>query len=69
MSNDQLAEMLQPKPLTYYESMTQDGAVTVQLSQTEKAAILKAYDHGFQDLNAEELNHLYGAVAQLKQEI
>lgn len=55
--------------LSHYESLTQDGPVTVSLSRLKQVAILKAYDHGVLNLSADELEHLNGAIAALKQEI
>jgi hypothetical protein len=68
-----LAEMMAPKPLEYYRNLLQGRKETtvikVQPSNTECAAILKAYDHGIAALNKDELSILDCFMSKLKEQI
>ena len=51
------------KPLDYYRRLTNGGKLTIDLSQDEACAALKAYDYGADELTdheALELNRLLG---------
>lgn len=55
--------------LEYYKSLAAGKARTVELSQEEECAVLKAHDYGVKNLNEDELQLIDRVVSKLKDEI
>jgi|GEM_PF-6322715 len=63
---EKVAELMEPTILDSYRGITPDGPVTVNLTWTEKTAILRAYDPGLQALTETGKETLYSALVSLK---
>ncbi len=61
--------MFKPKPLTYYEDLTNGGDVQVSLNKREACIALKVHDYGVDQLNDEEKQVLYSLIGKLKDQI
>lgn len=57
------------KSLEYYKGLVAGKERTVELSQDEECAVLKAHDYGIRSLNDDELDLLDRVVSKLKDEI
>lgn len=55
--------------MSNYEGIAQDCSVTVELRAEEAAAVLKAYDYGLNQLNADQRHALDVVMAKLKDQI
>lgn len=61
-----LADLFPAQDLDYYRDLTRDMLLSVELTQDECAAVLKAYDRGLGVLNTEEADLINAMIAKLK---
>lgn len=55
--------------MSNYKGIAHDCTVTVDLSEEESAAVLKAYDYGLQNLDKEQQRALNAVISKLKDQI
>lgn len=60
-----VASLLTPTPLSYYESLVSQRAITAELAKKEQAAIIKAHDWGLAQLNDEEKELVERAISAI----
>jgi hypothetical protein len=63
---DTIEQLIKPKGLDYYRSLTQETRCSVTFSQDEAAVILKAYDRGVKALSFQEAAIMDAVIAELK---
>lgn len=61
--------IFKPKPLSYYEGLTDGGEVQVSLNKREASIALKVHDYGVDQLIDEEKQALYSLIGKLKDQI
>ncbi len=61
--------IFKPKPLSYYEDLTNGGDVNVSLNKREACIALKVHDYGVEQLTEEEKQALYSLIGKLKDQI
>ncbi|AQT61456.1 hypothetical protein [Cellvibrio sp. PSBB023] len=61
--------LFKPKPLSYYEDLTEGGDVNVSLNQSEACIALKVHDYGIDQLSDDEKQALYSLIGKLKDQI
>lgn len=55
--------------MSNYKGIAHDCTVTVDLSEEESAAVLKAYDYGLHNLDKEQQRALNAVISKLKDQI
>lgn len=61
--------IFKPKPLSYYEDLTNGGDVNVSLNTREACIALKVHDYGVDQLSDDEKQALYSLIGKLKDQI
>lgn len=61
--------IFKPKPLSYYEDLTDGGDFQVSLNKLEASIALKVHDYGVDQLNDDEKQLLYSLIGKLKDQV
>lgn len=55
--------------MSNYQGIARDCTITVELTEVQTAAVLKAYDYGFFNLTEDQKHELAIVIAKLKDQI